>query len=538
MLMILGGCGGGGSSSGSPTNIPISPDGSGFVNISPTNIPIAPDSSGFVNISGTITYDKVPANSNYIGLDYNNITQEAAKAVQVDAVNASSQIIASTTTDASGNYVLSVPVNTQLKIRVSAKMLKAGAPSWDVKVVDNTNSDALYVMEGSLVSSGTTNSQRNLNASSGWDGSSYTSTRVAAPFAILDNAYKSIQKVFTANPNTVFPPLLMNWSKDNVSSIDYDPTSGQIITSHYSDGNLFILGDANIDTDEYDDHVVAHEWGHYYEDKLSRSDSIGGEHGGEDILDIRVAFSEGWGNAFSGMALENPVYFDTYDKDQAKGFNFDVESGTSNVKGWYSESSIERILYDLYDADDDGSDTLNLGFAPIHQVFIGAQKTTPAFTSIFTFITALKNENSGDKAVIDSIVSGESIAPIKDIYGTGRTNLPLETPNYENLVVGGTVNVCPTYTHGTYNKLGNRKYIRFDIGTAGNYTITVRKSNNSATVSDPDFLLYNVSLLHAAESGTANSEIQTVYLSNASYKLDISDYNNVPNTCFDVTVNK
>jgi hypothetical protein len=50
--------------------------------------------------------------------------------------------------------------------------------------------------------------------------------------------------------------------------------------TYYTDGGLFIYGDEDLDTDEYDDHVL-HEWGHHYEDKFSRSDSIGGEHGGK-----------------------------------------------------------------------------------------------------------------------------------------------------------------------------------------------------------------------------------------------------------------
>lgn len=510
--LLLVGCGGGGGSS----------------------LPIDTPSTGPVTISGTVTYDLVPANANHIGLDYDNIRREAVKSVQVDAINSINQSLASTTTDAAGHYSFSVPNNTQMKIRVSAKMLQTSTPSWDVKVVDNTNSNALYVMEGALSSSGISNTQRHLNASSGWGGTAYTSIRTAAPFAILDNAYRSMQIVLSANANTVFSPLQMNWSINNVP-VSGDTSQGQITTSHYSQANLFILGDEDSDTDEYDDHVIAHEWGHYYEDTFSRSDSIGGPHGQNDTLDIRVALGEGWGNAFSAMALNAPIYFDTLGLSQASGFNFNVESGTSTNKGWYSESSVQRILYDVYDSNDDGNDTLSLGFAAIHQVFTGAEKITPAFTSIFTFITALKAENTGDAAEIDMIVSDESIAPITDIYGTGRTNLPSELPEYVDLVVGNTVNVCPTYTYGTYNKLGNRKYIRFTIDTAGEYTIRVNKSNSTSTT-DPDFLLYNVSLSLAGITEVIDSETLTTYLNTASYKLDVSDYKDVSGACFNVTV--
>ncbi len=518
LTLLLGGCGGGGSST--PIDSITEPD---------------TPSTGYVTLSGTVTYDLVPANSDHIGLDYDNIRREAAKGVQVDAIDSNNISLVSTRTDSSGHYSFSVPNNTKMKIRVSAKMLKTGTPGWDVKVVDNTSNNALYVMEGSLLTSGTVDSQRNLNASSGWGGSGYTSIRTAAPFAVLDNAYMSIQKVLTANSNTIFPSLVINWSVNNVS-IPGDTADGHITTSHYTNGNLFILGDADSDTDEYDDHVVTHEWGHYYEDKFSRSDSIGGPHGEEDILDIRVALGEGWGNAFSGMALDDPVYFDTLGTAQSSGFYFDVESGTSTTKGWYSESSVQRILYDVYDSNDDGSDILSLGFAPIHQVFTGAEKITSAFTSIFTFITALKDENSGDSVEIDSIVASEDIAEITDIYGTGRTNRASAYPYYD-LTVGSTVAIVISNADGSYNKLSNRKYVKFNIFSAGTYTIKVQQTNG--TNSDPDFYLFNTSPFNhvdSSESVVSGVEQKDVTLPTGEYLLDVSEYNNIDNAQLNVSI--
>ena len=503
MLIILNGCGGGGDASTS-----------------------AIDSSAFVTVSGIITYDKVHPNSDYVGLDYTHITQEAAKAIQVDAVDTNNQIIATTMTDSAGRYALSVPMNTQLKIRASAKMLKVGTPSWDVVVVDSSSSaKPLYVMEGAFVTSGTADSQRTLNAPSGWGGSSYTGIRTAAPFAMLDSIYASMQKVLEAEAGAVFPPLVVNWY------------AGSVDGTYYSDGNLFIFGDEDLDTDEYDDHVIAHEWGHYYEDKFSRADSIGGDHGEEDVLDIRVAFSEGWGNAFSAMALANPVYFDTLGEAQASGFNFNVESGTSVIKGWYNESSIQRILYDVYDDVEDGVDSLSCGFAPIHQVLTGAQKTTPAFTSLFTFITALKAENSVSSEAIDALVFDENISVISDNYGTGRENKVEDYP-YSTLTLGSPLALQTSTLYGIYNTLDNRKYVRFTIATAGTYTIAVTQTNGSNA--DPDFALFDVSpfkLLRVSEGIVLGSEQSSVSLSAGEYLLDVSDYKNISSATFNVTVN-
>ena len=40
--------------------------------------------------------------------------------------------------------------------------------------------------------------------------------------------------------------------------------------------SLFLMAmDRNAgDADEFDDHIIVHEWGHYFEDNFSRSDSV------------------------------------------------------------------------------------------------------------------------------------------------------------------------------------------------------------------------------------------------------------------------
>ncbi len=60
----------------------------------------------------------------------------------------------------------------------------------------------------------------------------------------------------------------------------------------------------------------------------------------------------------------------------------DIESGEDSVKGWYSETSIQNILYDIY--DDSSDDEVSLGLKPIYSVLRNGQRSTKAFTSIFT----------------------------------------------------------------------------------------------------------------------------------------------------------
>jgi len=369
------------------------------------------DEENGIKISGTITYDRVPVkegNYGLISLDYNNIQRVTGKNLYIKVVDENGLLLYTTSSNNKGKYTVYVPENRPVKIRVYARMYKKDV--WDVSVVDNTNMKATYVMEGSLINSGTKPSIRNLHASSGWDGDAYSGARNAAPFAILDSINTVMQKVIKADSNLIFPQLTVNWSVNNVA-VGGDRSIGQIVTSNYDgENNLWILGDANSDTDEYDDHIIIHEWGHFFEDKFSRSDSIGGPHSSGDSLDIRVAFGEGWGNALSAIATDNPIYFDTAGYGQGSGWSMNIESAQHENPGWFSEASVQRILYDLYDNNQDGSDNLSLGFKPIFDAMVSKERNTPAFTSIFSFIHALKSENPSQSYEIDQVVASEQIA--------------------------------------------------------------------------------------------------------------------------------
>lgn len=508
-------------------------DGSNDSNLATVTINIV---DGLINISGEVTYDYVPGSAS--GLDYANTTVKPARRVVVQLINAQGTTIKETRTDSDGNYLFSGLQNTgKVKVRVLAKLLKNdNLPFWDVKVVDNTNNDALYVMDGALTDPGLTDNIRNLHAPSGWDGNRYANNRTAAPFAILDSIYSAIEKVLSAQSDANFEPLLVNWSVNNKTT-NGDRTLGEIGTSFYHDSNLYILGDANGDTDEYDNHVITHEWGHYYEDKFSRSDSIGGPHGHGDTLDIRVAFSEGWGNAFSAIALDDPIYFDTSGVGQHEGFESNVEDAAHENPGWFSEDSIQRIIYDLYDTHDDAanSDTLSLGFTPIHEVMRSTEKDTAAFTSIFTFITAMRNANTAHVDAIDRIISSENIATIEDIYGSGRTNEPAQYP-YINTAIGNATRFSIHTLNGTYNKLGNRQFVKFSISYAATYTITV--SQDGGTDGDPDFKLFKTApFTHLSTSDkTGGPERLRIFLESGTYLLDISEYNNLSLTNFTITI--
>ena len=492
-------------------------------------------------LSGKITFDLVPATSS--GLDYNNITQEALRGVKVDIIDDSGVSIGTTTTDANGNYSLNV-TGGAVKVRVYAQLYKApniGQSSWDFQVKDNTSGEVLYSLDGSFAPMGTSGVQtRNLNASSGWGGSSYTSERAAAPFAILDVIYDAITKIETAQVDAVFSPLNIFWSKDNISSSvsNANVSEGRIITSHYNGVSLYILGRENSDTDEYDRVIIGHEWGHYYEDKFSRSDSIGYSHGYGDSLDIRVAFGEGFGTAIGAIISDTPNYIDTYNSGQKSAGYVNLENGGSrNNAGWFNEISVADILYDIYDSNNDTGDTLSLGFTPMHNLLIGKEKNTTAFTSIFTFIKGLKDENSGASTAIDAITSNESIASITDIYGSNRqTRTQNANPLYATVPVNGSVIINPDYSADsdvTSNRLGTYNFAKFTLTQNGNYTINVSSSSN---LSQLGFALFEGASKADILNGTSTAN--NIALNAGTYRMWIQDTNRISSATITVALTK
>lgn len=520
---LVYGCGGGGSGGGDSTP----PGGGGG----------GGGSSGeAATISGKLTFDSVPHNSSTSGLNYNGTVQVPIRGVTVQLLEGTT-VVDTDVSDASGDYSFDAETGSSYRIRVRAELKQSSTQSWDIEVVDNTNSNAQYVLDTNTFTVSSTTETRDINAASGWGTSSYTSTRAAAPFNILDRVYVIIQKLQTVDSNLTLDPLVINWSPNNIPQSG-NLADGRIGTSFYTQDQIYLLGAANTDTDEYDGHVIIHEWGHYFEDNNARSDSIGGSHGGGDRLDMRVAFGEGFGNAWSGIITDDPFYRDSFGANQAQGFSINVESNNVQNPGWFSEGSVQSILYDIYDGSND--DSAALGLQPIYDVLTGQQRNTDAFTSIFSFMTYLKDENASDAVALNSLLTGQNINVNVDIWGSNETDnegQPSVIPVYNELNPGDTQNVCTISTFGGFgsgdnrNKLGNRKFVRLNINTSGSYTLRLSPSGSQ----DLDGYIYRRGVLVALDDAVTSSTVNiTNNFSAGTHVADVLSYNDA--ACFDVSL--
>jgi hypothetical protein len=438
--------------------------------------------------------------------------------------------IAATTTGADGRYSLSLPNNTSIVLQVEARLERQSPPpTWLVRVLDGNAGTPYTYSDGIPFVLGAAAVTRDIAIPTGINANGVaTGARASGPFAILDTIYQSIQTVVAVEPNATFGTLLVDWGSQTDGTF-YDSASRRIA----------LLADLTEDTDEFDQHVIAHEFGHYLEHNFSRADSIGGSHVIGQRLDPRVAFGEGWGYAFAAIALGDTIARDSFvDNGTQRSSNLDIElnpttpaTGGGGTGCWCSESSVWSILYDVFDGNADANDSVVLGFGPIWDVLIDQQADTPAFTTIFSFISALKSQSTGQNAQIDTLVGAQNITTTgMDAFATTETSEPFAgvalTPIYTTITRGQTVTLRTIDDGGRYNKAGNRRFLRFDTG-ASNAPFTVSLSSSNPNNADPDFIIFNAGTPVLFATDPPSGGPQTGTLSNVSpnttYVIDVHD---------------
>ena len=502
-LGLLCACGGGGG--GTPT---------------PTPPPVTPTTR---TITGTVTYDFVPAvydvATHVGGLNFPGAVQRPVRNGIVAVMNGTTAL-ATGNTDATGHYSLTFTTPASGTPQVVA-MASSTTPS--IIVQDNTTAGAAWGIGATLGSGSTVD----LHATHGWTGSSYTAAnRLAAPFAILDSMYTASRAFLAVRPSVVFPALKVNWSPNNAPQTG-DKTLGQIGTSHFSpaENQIYILGKEGADTDEFDSHVIVHEWAHFFENNLSRSDSPGGPHGGGDILDPRLAFGEGYGNALAAMLLPESLYVDTlWSSGTIRAFGFDAETEPSPTDdptpGPFSETTVMRLLYDVFDTGtNEPFDQVNGGLGVIYDVLTGPEKTTDALTTIASFVTGLKAQPGISAGALDTLMAHYLIGPITSQWGDGDPNL---TNMYTQ--VGSVPYAVTIQFDGGFdsNKWQQNQYY---VGTGNGSPITVK----TTCTQDVDIKVYRSgALVASAVTVSGNETLSFNSLVGVKYVVVVTGFGTTP----------
>lgn len=255
--------------------------GEGAYSAEVSAVPAAP--SGTLIISGAMKYEDREYDQ-YVGLTGKTMFK-AVRFAEVQLVNAStSATLFSTLTDSKGLYSFSTSTNTGSTVYV--RVLSAAAPAGTdtVSIKNLSASPALYAVKTANFA---------LNGDATVNLSIPVSNTADGAFNALD-VFTSGYAFVTAYAGTSPPTLSAFWQPGN--------TNGTYYCSGYGclRGNgIYIY--SSYDTDEFDDDVLWHEFGHFIADRFSKDDSPGGLHYLDDnTQDLRLTWSEGWGNFFPG----------------------------------------------------------------------------------------------------------------------------------------------------------------------------------------------------------------------------------------------
>ncbi len=186
----------------------------------------------------------------------------------VNVLSASQAVLATGVTSSTGAYSFSVPANTSITIQVVAQMQRDGSqplPHWNVRVQNGTSGASPYSFTSAAFNSSAGTQNIDIPTGIAANGAA-TGVRASGPFAVLDTIYAAIQTVLGVAPNTDFPQLYVDWGTQGEGTF-FTTGSGQ---------HIALLSDLTQDPDEFDQHTIAHEFGHYIEHNFSRADNIGG----------------------------------------------------------------------------------------------------------------------------------------------------------------------------------------------------------------------------------------------------------------------
>ena len=190
----------------------------------------------------------------------------------------------------------------------------------------------------------------------------------------------------------------------------------------------------------------------------------------------------------------------------------------------------------------------------MYEALTGPLRDGAALTSVYPFVDYLKGRAGAPVSAINTLVTSQGIH-VADAWASTETNdgfVPQALPIYTQLALnGGSKSVCGTTAAGSYNKIGNRLFLRFSIAAARSVTVRAQYTATGSTAPftpapDPDFVLYKNGFLEIAESTTNGDETLTRTLDAGEYVIEVYEWSHIdPSysaaerrgiTCFNMSV--
>ncbi len=372
-------------------------------------------SGGTITVTGNAQFKsrKLTYSGSTWYLDYTFNTTAIAYA-EIHVYDSSANLIQCGETDGSGNISVLIP-STANKQYILYVYSRASNNYYKVSVLNDINSNTPYNISksfssgsGSSVSIGTLTAQAD---------ESLDSSIAGGAFNIMNDVLKANNFLRAQTSSFTVAPKVTAYWKAGFNPNTYRGGSATSGISFYVPGtsSLYILGGINgnvktSDTDHFDDSVVMHEYGHFLEDIYGESNSPGGSHNGNSIIDPRLAWSEGWANYIQAAIKtyidstdsSKSLYIDTYGYKQSSsatsGFGqnvvFDMTADPTNAssydnpgyaaEGMFREVSVSRTLYKTTSPTSvtytyngtSGKPSINIPFSYVWRVFSDGDSTT------------------------------------------------------------------------------------------------------------------------------------------------------------------
>ncbi len=406
----------------------------------------SPAAAQSTTFRGKVVYEKVPAGPAGLRLDAPVRTPAAGVRVEVVA-SPSRQVLGSGFTDAKGAYA--IPVSLRGRQAVFVRALAQTENATVVRVGDRME----FAMVGATA---TATPGRTVST----DLLATDSSRIAGAFNIAATVARANALVRSAQPGVVLPRVEIRWDTAYVGGTFFRRSANAV----------FVNGKRGEDSDEYDDHVIAHEYGHFLMSAFSSDPSPGGDHGFGERLDPRLAWSEGWGNFFGAAATGASHYIDTgvVRGRQAVLLNMDLEvdAPKEDVPGIWSEHSVGSALWDWYDAAGEEGDSVALGFGPLWAAFTGLASVPDAYLLRYAEVLGAQTRLG---PLLAATLQTRGIR-----YAVGqepRPREPFPEPLAAGTLVTGTVDSRSTRRSNLYR---SSAHYGFTVSEARQVTITLK----------------------------------------------------------------
>lgn len=268
-----------------------------------------------------------------------NKTWKTVRYAAIDLVNNTTKTVLFTTlTDSMGKYSFTTtPGTTQVYVRVKSS---ATPTTSGTIMVENLSSQFYGVPSDPLPLSGSASVNISIPVSNTADGA----------FNVLDVLTTGYEFVKAHDGQYPIAALTAFWAPGNPNGT-YFCTGG---CPAGGDG-IYVFSQTGGDTDEFDDDVLWHEFGHFMAATYSLDQSEGGAHYlSDNDHDLRFSWSEGWGNFTPGaikswLAVNDPSRLSTpsgqsntlyVDTSGSSGFGFDFGTAPASTNYYYASGEV------------------------------------------------------------------------------------------------------------------------------------------------------------------------------------------------------